>query len=36
MWGFCSAEGRVVAVAWVEPRVVGQDVEQSGLHVVDQ
>src|SRR3954467_7147672 len=30
------AEGRVVAVARVEPCVVRQDVEQSRRHVVDQ
>jgi hypothetical protein len=34
--GLLFTQGRVVAVAWVEPGVVGQDVEQPRLNVVDQ
>jgi hypothetical protein len=33
--GFLLAVGRVVAVAWVEPGVVGEDVEQAGMDVVE-
>jgi hypothetical protein len=34
--GFLLAQGRVVAVAWVEPGVVGEDVEEPGGDVIDQ
>jgi hypothetical protein len=34
--GLLFAEGRVVAVAWVEPGVVGQDVKDPRRDVVDQ
>jgi hypothetical protein len=36
MWGFCSP--RVESSPWpgVEPGVVGEDVEQAGLHVVEK